>query len=333
MGLAGDWSVEVNQASPITTSSPEILTRNGLVPPFQCHHSSSPRRGVSLQNTTPQQQQQKTRTTTRFPLLFVPVNAKNARREREREIRKPTKPTTQKQNPNPVQEQTFQVLYTTNNSQSSTQPGLWRRWVLLLWRVSRGREGGSTFWQQSRLLRAPTSCSLPDSSIFVCSAATWVSEWQSLPLHLLCFFFFYFGFWFCFWFFLYSASDSFTFCFCFFFWFFYFLLLILFIFCFWFFYLLLLLLLLILLLSASDSSSDSFTFCFWVFFWWFFIAFWFWFFFWFFLYSAFDPWYFVNHHLQAPIIITVDSFIQSNRNIHIGEIFFSGWLPLWVPTS
>ncbi len=87
MGLAGDWSVEVNQASPITTSSPEILTRNGLVPPFQCHHrSSSPRRGVSLQNTTPQgQQQQKTRTTTRFPLLFLPVKAKKKRKERGRE--------------------------------------------------------------------------------------------------------------------------------------------------------------------------------------------------------------------------------------------------------
>jgi hypothetical protein len=79
--------VEVNQASPITTSSPEILTRNGLVPPFQCHHSSSPRRGVSLQNTTPQQQQQqKTRTTTRFPLLFLPVKAKKKRKKREREI-------------------------------------------------------------------------------------------------------------------------------------------------------------------------------------------------------------------------------------------------------
>jgi hypothetical protein len=108
---------------------------------------------------------------------------------------------------------------------------------------------------------------------------------------------------------------------------------ILFRFCFWFFYLLLLLLLLILLLSASDSSSDSFTFCFWVFFWWFFIAFWFWFFFWFFLYSAFDPWYFVNHHLQAPIIITVDSFIHSDRNIHIGGKKKFWWLPLWIPTS
>jgi hypothetical protein len=137
---------------------------------------------------------------------------------------------------------------------------------------------------------------------FICSAATWVSEWQSLPLHLLCFSFFYFGFWFCFWFFLYSdsdsSSDSFTVCFWFFFIFFYFLLLSL--------------LLMI-----------------------FFFAFWFWFFFWFFLYSAFDPSHMVNRHLQAHIIITVDSFIHSNRNIHIhmGEILFSGWLPLWVPTS
>ncbi len=150
--------------------------------------------------------------------------------------------------------------------------------------------GGSTFWQQSRLLRAPNSCSLPDSSIFVFSAATWVSDNLFLSIFLA------FSF-------SISASDSFY------------------------------ILLLILLLSASDSSSDSFTFCFWVFFWWFFFAFWFWFFFWFFLYSAFDPCHLVNHHLQAPIIITVDSFIHSNRNIHMGEILFSGWLPLRVPTS
>ncbi len=141
MGLAGDWSVEVNQASPITTSSPEILTRNGLVPPFQCHHrSSSPRRGVSLQNTTPpqQQQQQKTRTTTRFPLLFLPVKAKKKRKERERER--------SGNQPNPPPKNKTQIQFRKKLSKTLHQPGLWRRWVLLLWRVSRGREGGgSTF--------------------------------------------------------------------------------------------------------------------------------------------------------------------------------------------
>jgi hypothetical protein len=75
------------------------------------------------------------------PLPSYQGNGKT-QEEREREIRKPTKPTTQKQNPNPIQEETFQGLYTTNNSQNSTQLGFWRRWVLLLWRGSRGREGG-----------------------------------------------------------------------------------------------------------------------------------------------------------------------------------------------
>lgn len=117
MGLAGDWSVEVNQASPITTSSPEILTRNGLVPPFQCHHSSSPRRGVSLPNTTPQQQQQqKTRTTTRFPLLFLPIKAKKKRKKREREIRKPTKPN----QPNPPPKNKTQIQFRKKLSKYST---------------------------------------------------------------------------------------------------------------------------------------------------------------------------------------------------------------------
>jgi hypothetical protein len=95
-------------------------------------------------------------------------------RERDQETNqtKPTKPTTQKQNPNPIQEETFQVLYTTNNSQSSTQPGLWRRWVLLLWRVSRGREGGVRSDSSLVFCELQRPAVLPDSSIFVCSAAT-----------------------------------------------------------------------------------------------------------------------------------------------------------------
>ncbi len=126
MGLAGDWSVEVNQASPITASSPEILTRNGLVPPFQCHHhSSSPRRGVSLQNTTPQQQQQqqKTRTTTRFPLLFLPIKATEKRKKRERE-RSGNQPNPRPKNKTQIQFRKKLSKDSTPQTTLKTQPSL-----------------------------------------------------------------------------------------------------------------------------------------------------------------------------------------------------------------
>jgi hypothetical protein len=65
---------------------------------------SKKRRFTTKHNTT-------TTTTTKDPNYYqisstLPSCQDNARRERE--IRKPTKPTTQKQNPNPVQEETVQ---------------------------------------------------------------------------------------------------------------------------------------------------------------------------------------------------------------------------------
>jgi hypothetical protein len=48
--------------------------------------------------------------------------------------------------PNPPPKNKTQIQFRKKLSKTLHQPGLWRRWVLLLWRVSRGREGGgSTF--------------------------------------------------------------------------------------------------------------------------------------------------------------------------------------------